>query len=325
MLRFLSSSKPYILLLIPLLLISLWSQSLFNPSSQNTSLVSMPLYSLVTEFVGTGIFANIFAVIIILIQSILITRQNLNHIYISKRTYLPSIIFILLSSSITVLQQLQPAILANFFILLATDKFFSINHNKKPFSFIFDTFFLISIASLFYLDIIFLTIVFWFGLIILQSLNWRNFAISIIGLVIPYILIYFFYALQFDFSYFVNIIFANLPMKQSIFNWNIKYLLFFSFLAGITIYSGFYLFYSNTIKKIIAKRFFYFFLLMSFSLMIMFVISQFKSINLLIVFAIPASYVLSNYLLSIKKTIIADILLSTLIFSIVMMLFTDFF
>ena len=200
MLRFFKSQQPATLFIIPVIVFFLWAQTFFiHPFVINES--EGFLYNLVTGFLKT---LPDFVKILITMALVSLEAIYLNTIFnryevLYKNSYLPAFIFALLMSFALPLLQFHPVILVNLVLLRALDKIFMLFKNDFPISPLFDSFFLISIASLIYFPTVAIFVLFMISLAILRPFNFREWFISFIAFSLPYLLlsIYFFWTDQF--------------------------------------------------------------------------------------------------------------------------------
>jgi len=115
-----------------------------------------------------------------------------------KSSYLPAFIYVLLMSLSLPLLSFHPVIFAAFFLIRALDKTFALFKNDSPAPSLFDSCFLVSIASLIYFPAATFFILFIIALAILRPFSFREWLISFIGFFLPYffVSVYFFWTDQ---------------------------------------------------------------------------------------------------------------------------------
>lgn len=226
---------------------------------------------------------------------------------------MPSILFIILSCGIIKLQGLHPAIIANLALILTIDKIFFSYRKEKVLSVLFDASLILSVGSLFYFDIIFFVIIIWTGLIILRTFNWREWVITITGLITPYILVFSYYYIFDDINYIREIIVSNVFVSRTDPGLNMSYYIFFSYLLLLIIISTVSMFVRFGLKKISTRKYFTIILWLFLFSMIFLAVLRSMSIEVLVIAAVPASYLLSNYFISLRSRWWGDILFLVLI------------
>jgi hypothetical protein len=174
--------------------IILWIPALFNTPfnfpiaepGQNTQLFEW-MISYVKPYPKAS---AAIALACIVAQSLILIRLNFKHIFIENKTYLPSVIFVIIGSSIVAMQQLHPALVSNFFLLWALDKALVIDKGQNAIKRYFESGLFLGLGTLIYPNMYVFIPTIWLTLIILQNSRWRDWTASIIGFLTP-ILIYF--------------------------------------------------------------------------------------------------------------------------------------
>lgn len=187
MLRFFKSPQPATLFVIPVIVFLLWIQAFFtHPFVPNEA--GSVLYNLVTGFLN--VFPDFIKVLIVmaLISFEAIYLNNIFNRYevLDKNSYLPAFIYVLLMSLALPLLQFHPVLLVNLVLLRALDKIFMLFKNDSPISPLFDSCFLLAIASMLYFPATVFFVLFLASLLILRPFNFREWMISFIGFSLPY-------------------------------------------------------------------------------------------------------------------------------------------
>ena len=166
----------------------------FFPGHGGTIPYSMPLYEMVTKSFGSIHFVANFIVFLLIATEAMLLNYIINENEIlSKPSFLPALLYIVFMTTDNSLLMIYPLLFANFFILLAIHRLMSSYRKDTAFPNSFDASFLLSIATLFYFPcVVFLPILF-IGFVLFRPFNWREWIISIIGIVLPYIFIFTYY------------------------------------------------------------------------------------------------------------------------------------
>ena len=187
MIRFFKSPQPAVLFAVPFIVLVLWAQAFF-PHPFIAESGSVPLL----DFFN-GILTKIpdFLQVILVIGFISLEAIYLNNIFnrhevLDKNSYLPAFMYILMMSLCASLLRFHPVILVNLLLLGALDKTFALFKQESPVSLLFDSCFLISIASLVYFPAVTMFILFLLALAILRHFSIREWLIAIIGFSLPY-------------------------------------------------------------------------------------------------------------------------------------------
>ncbi len=189
LLKFFKSNLPYVVVLIPILGILLWLPSLF-PELSLKPVATIKQYSPVYGWLTSPLQANyylstIIALILCVLQSYLLIRLNFKYIFIESKTYLPAVIFVLICSALFSNQALQPALIANLFILLSFDKGLLITKDRNQIKKYYESGLFLGLATLITPTLIFILLIIWITLFVLKNFNWREWMASILGLLTP--------------------------------------------------------------------------------------------------------------------------------------------
>lgn len=324
MLKVLKRQHPYMIFVIPLIAILAWSRTLmFNTNAYINFNGTMPFYEPIIHFIPkNSILSSLIAITLITIEAFIIIRLNFQYMFLNVRTYLPAVFFVLICSMYLPLQTLHPILIGNLFFLLAFDKSLTSNKNRNLFSTYFISGFLLSIGSLFYFNLIFLIPIIWISQIILRGFNLREWFISIVGFATPYFFLLFYYFYFDKLDVFNKILSQNLFFSNNTLSFNIYYLILFSYLGVLILISSLHLLSNFNTKKIITRKYFrvlfWLFLLSS----ILLIILNSISIEFIVIIALPISFLLSNFFVSIKSRFWGEVLFILLFLLIALALIT---
>ncbi|MBL0340177.1 MAG: hypothetical protein IPP71_04195 [Bacteroidetes bacterium] len=122
------------------------------------------------------------------------------HEVLYKNSYLPALLLLLFMGIIPQFLTFHPVLFANSLFIFVLDKLFKIYKNSAPLPMIFDSCFLIGIATLFYLPSITFILFLAISLFILKTFAWRDWIVGLLGLVLPFFfaLIYYFWNNELD-------------------------------------------------------------------------------------------------------------------------------
>jgi len=315
MLSILRNNNLISIFLVPLLGLLLWW-----PSFQHPPIVpvkhTMPLYELLWNFLGNSMNTKIaFAFCLVLFEAfyinLVIDKNNL----LPRKSFLPACVFVLLVSSFKDSQQLNPILCALLFVLFSFSKIAKTYRQDSASSQVFDASILISIATLFFFPVIIIYPMIWVALIVIRPFVWREWAISIIGFLTPYLFVLMSYYWNNKVNFFVydKLIFPA--------NFNINELLMNEIYFKIT-FTAFILFALWGIAKSISKVpvntifarnmavIFVWVLLLSIAT---FFLSPQASIIYLLCTFIPLTFYFSSIFIDIKRKWLGEVLFSILI------------
>ncbi|MCK5823511.1 MAG: hypothetical protein KAG95_05875 [Bacteroidales bacterium] len=320
----LKKQHPYIIFVIPLITLIAWSKTILFHAHPNIIFNTMPFYDMAIKFIPkNSTLSFIIAVILIIIQAYIIIRLNFQYMFLSVRTYLPAVFFIIICSLYLPLQTLHPVLFANLFFLLAFDKALTSNKNSNLLSTYFMSGFLLSLGSLFYFNLIFFLPIIWISKITLRGFNFRELFISIIGLATPYFFLLFYYFYFDKTDLLIQILSENLFFNNSIPTLNLNYVILFSFMGLLILISSFYLLSTLNTKKIITRKYFRILLWLFIFSSILFTLIHSVSIEIIVIVAIPISFLLANYFASIKSKWWGESLFTILILLITYVIVTN--
>lgn len=187
-------SGPDVMILTVIILIFTWLGSFLHPrlpSAQGFDEMPMPLFSLLLSVSSFSAFFSVFtAFLLVLLIAYLLVNFNTSSFFISERTFLPAVVFILLAALFPEYQLLSPVLPAAVFLILAIRTMVgSYKVHGTAYSF-FDAGVLIGIGSLFYAPLIWMGLILFAGILILRTVNLREIIISIFGLATPLFIVY---------------------------------------------------------------------------------------------------------------------------------------
>jgi hypothetical protein len=297
------------IILLSVIMIILWIPA-FQEASSIPYNNTMPLY----EFYVRGAnnlpyIHNVVAVIMIVSEAILLNYILNKFEIMAKKTALPAIFYCLLMSCCKPLTHFYPLLFSNFFILLALLKIGLSYRVEEAFSSIFDASFFIATASLFYFPSIIIYPLIWVTLIVIRPFIWREWIISMIGLVLPYlfVVVYYFWTDKVNFLLYDKIFFPSsdslltLSSQRNSFIAVSTLLLLFIVLSISTLLRGW------PVNTILSRNFLVV-LFWLFGLAILsYTMAPVFRINYLAIAAIPLAVFVANYFLMTKSKWISEI------------------
>jgi hypothetical protein len=311
-LRIFRRTGPGVIFLIIVTLFSVWASAfikLLSHSPLNFNIDPMPLYGILLKIIGSNPLPGvIFIFLLLLLMSFLLVNLNTSLFFINERTFLPAVIYILLSGLFPQQQVLNPALPAAIFLILAIRRIMdSYRVSGTAYNF-FDAGILIATGSLFYANLIWFGLLAIIGIALIRAWNFKEIAISFLGLATPFILTFgIYYVFGKELGTFVSILKYNLFGKISgfIFSRITVIVLIFS---GLTVMISLgHLFSVMNTKKIKSRNTFYLLLwVFIISITIFFALSS-VSVEILWITGIPVSYILTHYLIFAKNKLIPEI------------------
>lgn len=316
--KFFKSIQPATLLSIPIIGLLLWIPSIYKPSEIITN-HSMPLYEWTfLIFKNNALIGNILSVVLVITGAYVLNYVVSKHEFFDRRTYLPSFFYLILMSCYTSILKPHPSIFSNILLIISIHKIISSYRKETAFSEFFDASFLIALASLFYLPSLTFLIFVFISLLVIRPFIWREWAVSLIGFLLPFIFVstYYWVINKFDYLWYDKMIFAaSEKVTTAIFNSSQKTVLYIlAIIVGLSL-----LYYLKGVGALKLKTQRVFISLMVFSgvgLLSLFISTGIIPENFTVL-APSLSIFISYYFMNIKKTWIAESLVIILLIAIV--------
>jgi hypothetical protein len=315
LLKFFKGTGPGVIFMIIITLLAVWLNAFLKLHGQfflYFDLNPMPLYGVLSSLTGTNPLPGvIYSLILVSLMSFLIVNLNSSLFFIHKRTFLPALIYILLSGLFTEYQLMNPAIFSAMFLMLAIKRIMDAYRVQGISYSFFDAGLLIGTGSLIYANLIWFGSLIIIGIALLRTGNIKEILISVIGLATPYILTFgVYYVLGRDLRDLLSVILYNLFGKQTDYVFTRLMILAIIFIGFSTLVSIVYLLMEMNKKKIQARK--------TFSLLIwLFIISiavyfllPSVSVEIVWITGIPISYFLAHYFEFFRKKLVTEIIFS---------------
>lgn len=205
------------------------------------------------ETLGTpGLWALIANIIFISVQAVLINYISSRHDILYKDTYMPGLMFVLLSSIFPEQTELTPQLVSNFFVMLLLLRLCYLYESSNPLLLMLDAGFYLGVGLLFNYDLIIFLPFILISVIIFTSFNLRYLIVSLLGIALPiYLTTGIFYLTDHldELMGYVKQSFEKDILRAAIARYD--YLLIFVMIIPISVVSGFNLqqnFFRNKVK-----------------------------------------------------------------------------
>jgi hypothetical protein len=313
LLKALKLHQPFHFLLIPIIAIALWIKSLMTPQAYPfyTGEDAMILYQPISLFLtNSPLLSNVMAFVFTLLLSFLILKLNVQYTFIRVRSFLPSSLFILLTSGVPELHAMHPIYPAALFLVMAIDRIFNSYEKEIIHSNAFDAGILLSIGSLFYWNLVFFFPLIWFGFIIVKpKVNWREYILSSIGFAMPWLATLAYYMAIGAQDELRQTIMANLTFNNSFLKGNLLHQIYTGYLVLLILLGSYYLLSQYDDKRISTRKFFKVFFWVFLLSVILMTASPAVSQEFIIVMAIPLAYLLGNYFIFMKHQLWGEVMM----------------
>ena len=315
LLKLFKGISPGVIFLIALTLGALWVSAFLNPQMPAPAVyetIPMPLYVIIKEITGNNLLGGvIFSLLAVTILIFLLVSFNTSVFFINERTLLPALFYILFSALFPRLQAMNPVIPASIFLMIALMRIMKAYRKQGTAFNFFDAGILISIGSLFYINILWFGLLLIIGIALLRTGNIKEIAISILGLLTPYILtIGLYYVLGKDIGAFMADINYNLFGKTAEYSFSRLTIIVLILTGIIFLISTALLLMRMSSKKIKSRKTFYLLLWMLFISLVLYLLLPSVSVEMIWITGIPASYIIAHYFVFVKKKIIPEIMFS---------------
>lgn len=303
------SNKPIMVFMIPLVAILIWLPNFISPEKvlYNQSQL-MPFSKWLLNILHDKIvIINILVVAINIINAFIISKINNHYILISDRTYLPSFIYLFLTSFILTSPDALFLLLNILFILIITFRIFQITVERNLIGPFFESGFLLGISTLFYFDFWIFIAIIWIILALLRSFYWREYFMVIVGFFTPFFFVASIFFLKDNinsvFDYYNQIMQVHtktlMTLKNSIFYGVIVFLFLLAILS---------LNLNLMKKKINARKHFKIFLWSCFIPVIAYFTLNNIKIDIFILASIPIAFLFADFFVSMRSKWLKEVL-----------------
>ncbi len=322
-LKQLKSNKPVNLLIFPVIALLFWLNDLLHPFSYQflPGDGNTVLFGFINRITSEHAFIRV-AVSLVLILFIATAIQVINNRYsfIYIRSKLPATLFVIIVSGLTSLHTLLPVFPAALFMLFALFNLFGIFEETKPYSSILNTGIFLGIATLFYLNLIFLLPAFIISIAILShESNWRNYAILFIGFFLPLIFTFSFAFINDQTGEIVSAIAKSFTTPIIRFHLTLPMVIFFAFLTLLTLTGSIKIALQYGSKKVSTRKYFTIFFILFVSSLLTLVLVPGASLEMLIITAVPVTYLMSNLFVFMKSKFWSEFLFIVLLAVVIFM------
>ena len=304
----LKSNQPFVIVLIILSGTLLWFYSFIDPLAITipSDSINMPFY----EFIAGNIQYNSFlslliTFLLVLLQAFLLVQFNKKHILINYRTYLPAFFYVIISSSFIQLHRMNPVIIGGIFIFIAINFLFSTYRTEYALDRLYLAGFFVSIASLFWGPLAIFVLIIWISLSILRPFIGREWIVSLLGFLTPYLFVFVYYFVFLEERELVRLIdhfIANFSLIKTFYSLHFSYYIFYGFLVLIIIVASYTIVSNYQKKKIKTRKYFEINWWLFFITLGLFIIFKNVTYEIIYLMSIPISFLLTNYFYATKKS-----------------------
>jgi len=304
-LRLFNNKSVYSVILIPLVALLFWMEPLRVPISLVIAPGEgmMPLYLFFAKFfTGTTIWPVVAGFVLLLLNALILSLLSYEFQFLQHRTFLPGILYTSIVSSFPTLQTFHPVYPATFFVLVSVYFIFSTYHRKNEISSTFNASFLLSIGALFYLPVVILLPLIWISIFVLQkSDNWRLLVIPLIGIVLPWLLLWAFLFVSGSDQTFITSIVQGVKNVNNQFIFNLGFLVVTVFIFLLSVFGSINLVNSVNIRKMSTRKYFVIlYWMLGLSIPSVFLLTS-TGLGMIAVSTIPVSFLISTFFMAGKR------------------------
>jgi hypothetical protein len=323
-LKFFKGTGPGVIFLITVAFLAVWISAFVHPvSNVGNSFTDnyMPLYRIMTGAIGSGqIISTIVSFSMAAVLLFLLINFNTTIFFINERTFLPALLFTLIVVAFPEYQTLNAVLPASLFLMLSMKRIMDGYHKQGVAYNFFDAGILISTGSLFYANLLWFGVVVIIGIILLRTLNISEIAVSLLGLITPYLITFgLYYVLGYDLKELLSLIYSNLFNDIETYSFPRLTIVTLVFEAVIILISiGDIIMLQNT-KKIKSRKTFSLLIWVFVISMTLYFIMPSVSVEMVWLAGIPASYFLSHYFIFSRRKVVSEIFF-TILFLLVLLI-----
>ena len=314
-LRLFRGTGPGVIFLTGLTLAGFWITAFIDPQSPGQAVYEtnpMPLYSLLRFILGSSPLAGvIFSFAVMVVMVFLITWFNTSVFFINERTFLPALFFILICALFPECRVMNPVLPGALFLMLALIKIMSSYRISGTAFHFFDAGILISAGSLFFMNLIWLWLLAMIGIALLRTWNLKEIALSVLGLITPYILILgLYYVLGKDIGAYLTDIRLNLFGETQDYDFSRLTIIVLILWALIFLVNLSFLLMQMSSKKIKSRKTFFLLLWALAAALAVYFLLPSASVEMIFLTAIPACYIMAHYFVFARKKLVPEIMFS---------------
>jgi hypothetical protein len=172
----------------------LWFPTFIHPLPPVETDLSGPLFIVLKNWLqGAVIVSTSIAALLIISQAFLLHVLLSSHDLIPRDSFIDAIIFLVLMSWQPTMLCLHPALPAGFLVLLAIFMIMKMYGETDSYKNVFSASLSVGVAALFYQPAIYFMAGIWFSLFTYRITSWREWLITVMGLVLPLIYLFSYY------------------------------------------------------------------------------------------------------------------------------------
>lgn len=184
MIKLFGSNQPFVLALIPLMVLGHFTLDEFFPSFELLASGQENLWKLDFNELST-LYSRIGAFFLITLNAVIVNRVFNTHEFYDKNTFLPSLIYILLVFLFPLSLRMQEDLIAHTFFILSLSKLFDIKQNDDARKSTFLSGLFLGCAVTFLPIYIYFIFFLWMGTLSIRPFVLREFLLPLLGVILP--------------------------------------------------------------------------------------------------------------------------------------------
>ncbi|MFV0291649.1 MAG: DUF6427 family protein [Mangrovibacterium sp.] len=316
--RLIHNNKSHHFIALPLLALVLWIGALINPVEHHFAIdlthqipLAQPLF-LINQW--SPLASSIVALVLTILTALLLVQTNHRYLFLEQKTFLPGYLFVIIIGGLVSLKYLNPLYVTNVLGSIALIHIFDSPRENTSLSTLFNTGFIFGICSLFYLSFVFLLPLVWIAFqLITKNINWRHFALPLMGLILPWIHVASYYYFIDQIPLLIEIIQNNFSIPEHLIFGDMTMLYYIAFIILLAAMSSIGIFFTFEKRGSTHRYFFQTYLAIGVAspLLVIFIPSVSKEMLLTVI--APIACILANYLIVIPSKFWANIILFVLL------------
>jgi hypothetical protein len=251
------SKQPFLLVLLPFILIAFWYKWLMNPvlDIDESSLMPLSLY-LFNCLKDSPVYIGVLSIAISLIIAFYIYYINDRYAIIKVGSAFPAFLYVLFVACLPNAIGFNPALFASLLVAIAFSRILYAYNAHNSISCFFDAGFLIGLASAFYFQSIYFTVFFMIGMMNIARFNFREVIALLVGVFLPFLFIGTYFLYMDDLPHFYTIIEKSVLLTKIYEVANVFELVLLAYMGLLLLISISSMFLRNPLSEVFELKFF---------------------------------------------------------------------
>ena len=183
-----STNSFFTIALFIVMTLVLWLRVITNSVAMIAPVPTSPLYHLMFKLLSNlPVVCGFISIALLFLQAWLINYILVENDLIPRKSYIAAFILVIFLSLFNEAIVLNPVLIAEIFIISTLRLILRLFEEHEAYSTVLNAGTLISLASMFYFPAIIFLLVIWAAFIIYRLFTWREWFISVLGFIVPYL------------------------------------------------------------------------------------------------------------------------------------------